>query len=292
MPHFTYKDSIQQDFLCQGDILTVTDDIKKIFQDCHPYFDNPKYHYFIVLTQTCDLVRRNGVKCKSKYITIAAVRDLEDYLIRETENRVTSVGKLHLLEDKDETYVRQLLERVLNNNEMEHFYLSEDPTHDFNNPMVAYLKVSIALKSELHYNACLDAKVLELSDEFKAKLGWLVGQMYSRVGTPDWHTERREDEFNDKINKVINETFVVGKRQQLKQLESNIKNGKIDPSDLSSVKGIINSIVFETNQQKFENLLCNICKSNKKLFKSDDDMMALLRYIQSSRQLMLLIKKD
>lgn len=54
--------------------------------------------------------------------------------------------------------------------------------------MVAYLKVSIPLKSGEHYDKCLKAKRIELADEFKAKLGWLIGDMYSRVGTTDWET--------------------------------------------------------------------------------------------------------
>ena len=130
-----------------------------------------------------------------------------------------------LLDEKNKTAVNQLLERVYNNNEPEHFFLAEDASVGFFNPMVAYLKVSIALKSELHYQTCLNAKILELTDEFKAKLGWLVGQMYSRVGTPDWQSENRGAEFSENINRIISDTFIIGKKQQLKQLKNFIAEG-------------------------------------------------------------------
>lgn len=65
----------------------------------------------------------------------------------------------------------QLVERVYNNTEPDFFFLYKEDALNFPKSMVVYLKVSIALKSELHYDACLNAKRLELSDEFKAKLG-------------------------------------------------------------------------------------------------------------------------
>jgi hypothetical protein len=54
----------------------------------------------------------------------------------------------------------------------------------------AILNLSIAIKTPEHYDKCLEAKILELESSFQAKLGWLVGQLYSRVGTQDWPTDR------------------------------------------------------------------------------------------------------
>lgn len=71
--HFTYKSKPDMSSLCQGDILKLTDDLKKVLGDVHPYFQNEQYKYFMVLTQSCDLVRRKGQPCKTPYITLAAV---------------------------------------------------------------------------------------------------------------------------------------------------------------------------------------------------------------------------
>ena len=63
--HFTYKRSPDAASLCQGDVLKKTDELMKILKDVHPYFQNDGYKYFMVLSQSCDLVRRNGQCCKT-----------------------------------------------------------------------------------------------------------------------------------------------------------------------------------------------------------------------------------
>ena len=77
--HFTYKHSPDMSSLCQGDVLQVTDGMRDILKEVHPYFLNKQYKYFMVLTQSCDLVRRNGGNCKTPYITLAAVRSFDDF---------------------------------------------------------------------------------------------------------------------------------------------------------------------------------------------------------------------
>ena len=77
--HFTYKCNPDMSSLCQGDILKITEEIKTVLTEVHPYFLNDQYKYFMVLTQSCDLVRRNGSKCKTPYITLAAVRNFSDF---------------------------------------------------------------------------------------------------------------------------------------------------------------------------------------------------------------------
>lgn len=63
--HFTYKQFPDMSSLCQGDVLRVTDEMREILKEVHPYFLNEQYKYFMVLTQSCDLVRRNAGKCKT-----------------------------------------------------------------------------------------------------------------------------------------------------------------------------------------------------------------------------------
>ena len=37
-----------------------------------------------------------------------------------------------------------------------------------------------------HYSVLLSSRRGRLASEFEAKLGWMVGNIYSRVGVPDW----------------------------------------------------------------------------------------------------------
>src|SRR6266567_6106288 len=79
--HWTYK-SPEGD-LCQGDVLKKTDVIRAVLEQVHPHYLKDDYTHFVVLTQTCDLVRREGGRCGSRYITLAAVRPLEVAVRRE-----------------------------------------------------------------------------------------------------------------------------------------------------------------------------------------------------------------
>src|SRR4051794_9957527 len=188
MAHFTYNspDALS---LRQGDLIRRTDEVFRIISEIHPYFASESYNYFLLLTQSCDLQRRDGNKCKSRYITIAAVRSLQECLKREalpllSTNIENKTG--NILDEKNRSKLRDILEKLLNNNHPDYFYLHQSVEYGLTDSCVAFLRVSIALRAELHYDLLLNAKVLELKDEFKAKLGWLVGNLYSRVGTEDW----------------------------------------------------------------------------------------------------------
>jgi hypothetical protein len=100
--------------------------------------------------------------------------------------------------------LEQFLESLLNNNEGEYFYLHGDPDLEFPEPSCAFLRLLITLESEKYYDYCFNARILSLTDVFQAKLGWLVGNMYSRVGTEDWVPDHlTQEEFNDHIKTEI-----------------------------------------------------------------------------------------
>lgn len=210
MSHFTYSTpNLTQ--LKQGDILQKSEEIKKILENVHPHYLKEDYKYFIILTQTCDLVKRGEKPCKSRYISIAAVRPLELLIEREIkkEQRNLLEKKGRFLDISKRYKFIQFLERLLNNNESDYFYLHEDTAMQFPDSCVAFLRLSVALKAELHYDNCLKAKILELKEVFQAKLGWLVGNMYSRIGTEDWVPETdTKEEFKKRIEKVLDKNCI------------------------------------------------------------------------------------
>ena len=59
---FIYIQSSDADMksLCQGDVLNITEELAEVLRNIHPYFLNEQYKYFMVLSQSCDLIRRNG----------------------------------------------------------------------------------------------------------------------------------------------------------------------------------------------------------------------------------------
>lgn len=202
MLHFTYAPDLNQHQLMQGDVLQRTEEFDKILKDVHPHFyEHSKNLYFLVLTQSCDLAPHlAGGKCKARYISIAPVRSLDLVLERHiaANKNATVRAELPVLSEKSRNKSNEFLSRLFNNNELGYFYLESSNTK-LQNDCVAFLNLSIALRSEEHLQKCLDAKILQLAEPFQAKLGWLVGQMYSRVGTEDWPT--------DPLNKKIRESL-------------------------------------------------------------------------------------
>lgn len=226
--HFTYKRNADMETLCQGDILSITNELRMILKDVHPYFLNEQYKYFMVLTQSCDLVRRDGKSCKTPYITLAAIRSYNDFLERTlvAGRYAEKVDDFLLMDSKNKERAYQLVERLYNNTESDYFFLYKEDTLDFPDSMVASLKVSIALKSEIHYEDCLVAKKMELSDEFKAKLGWLVGNIYSRVGTTDWESIKSSKERKFMIEEDLTSRCVIGSKEQLRIFKQELEEKK------------------------------------------------------------------
>ena len=222
--HFTYKADADMESLCQGDVLNITEELAEVLKEIHPYFLNEQYKYFMVLSQSCDLVRRNGKNCKTPYITLAAIRSYDSFLEKTLikEKFAENVGGFLLMDEKKKEKAYQLIERIYNNTESDYFFLYKEDALEFPESMITYLKVSIALKSQEHYDKCLAAKKLELSDEFKAKLGWLVGNMYSRVGTADWEGIMTAQERKEMLNNDLASKCIIGSKEQLKTLKAKL----------------------------------------------------------------------
>jgi hypothetical protein len=185
--HFTYVPADCKE-LQQGDVLRRTPEMESLLAEVHPHFHRKAANvYFMVLTQSCDLVRRDGKPCDAPHITIAPVRALDEVISRQLSlTRLPAVNaELPVLTHTARNKLADFVRRLLNNNEPRYFHLEAAGTglpHD----CCAFLSLSIAIKADLHYDTCLKAKVLQLEDAFQAKLGSLIGQMYSRVGTQDW----------------------------------------------------------------------------------------------------------
>jgi hypothetical protein len=205
--HFTYAPAPDLKQLFQGDLIIRTPAVDAILTTVHPHYKKEDYKAFIILTQTCDLVRRNGGECSARYISIAAVRPLELVLKRTFADHCKNKWEedFRITNHKTREKLRLFLARLLNNNEDEYFFLRRDAPSGLNEDCCAFLQLSIAVKSELHFATLLEAKRLELDDSFQHKLGYLVGKMYARVGTPDWVPTHfpNENEFNDLINQMI-----------------------------------------------------------------------------------------
>ena len=89
----------------------------------------------MVLTQTCDLVRREGLPCAAPYITIAAVRPVKDVLMMEAEKLQEEALRGTNLVGNSARQTRALfLESLMDNNKPGFFYPHTDLTLGIDQP--------------------------------------------------------------------------------------------------------------------------------------------------------------
>lgn len=289
--HFTYKTEPDRTQLSQGDLLKRTDELEKVLADIHPYFLNEQYKYFIVLTQSCDLVRRDNSNCKSPYITIAAVREMERFFVNHAVNKkwAKEIKGNFLLNEREKANAYSFLERLYNNTADDYFFLYEEPRLELNESMIATLKVSVALKSVLHYDVCLNAKMLELTEEFKAKLGWLVGNIYSRVGTTDWESIKTDRERKQMLNNKLEDYFMIVPRIKMNAVTKVIESLTEEKVEAEEINRIIAETKIETTFDKAITIITNEIRKGGLQLTADDEQLLIGR-IKNNNTLQNLIK--
>lgn len=187
--HWTYSEAGQESELRQGDILRPNDEgLRGILREVHPHFCDEKYRGFMVSTQTCDLVLRSGA-CSARYINVVVIRALTDILLPLLDTVCDRAADGVYYEDRKRD-AKQLLERIFNQNEaaLGLFYLHPDTEIGIAEPCVALLRVGVAFRAE-HYDAIRKARSGRLAPQFQDKLGWMLGNVYSRIATNDWHEQ-------------------------------------------------------------------------------------------------------
>jgi hypothetical protein len=250
--HFTYL-AANGNTLLQGDVLSKTPELKNVLKEVHPHYLQDDYTHFLVLTQSCDLVRRDASTCKARYLTLAGVRPLSLVLRREiaTLQGHTIDSTANVCSVQRKTTMRSFLERLFNNNNADYFYLHPEPTLGFYDSSCAFLRLSISLRTRDHYEKCLNARLLSLREAFRAKLGWLTGNVYSRVATEDWVPDRcSKAEFDALIDKTLDELcqWVDGERLAAARKEAK-RNPDILRQSREQLREYISSKVVPTKRQ-------------------------------------------
>lgn len=273
--HFTYSEP-DTSSLKQGDILRKTPELQALIECVHPHYANPDYLYFQVLTQTCDLVRRNG-ECKSRYITLAAVRSLELIVRRAIEefSEQTTFNDKVFCSERHKKSLEDVFNKLLNNNDTHHFYLEASPDHGIPIACCAQLHLSISIRAYEHYDICLGAKILELGDAFRAKLGWLVGNLYSRVGTVDYVPGAMPDQttYENHVRELMNGYVAWVQESDFVVFKKHAKQA----GDLDEVQQRIEM----EKERKRDSRLSSLVAAIGKPLNLDDDQKKLVKNILS-----------
>lgn len=165
MPHYTYTEQVTAD-LQQGDVLKRTPELEALLLRCSPpVIEDHDNKYFVVLTQSCDLVRRDAKPCKANVINVAAARSLGVFVRQNLVHRrmLRSGFEKHpaIRVASQKKTLKQFLERLFNNNEEACFYLHREPTNGFPEDCVVMLELSAIVPSR-EYEVLKTARVLSL----------------------------------------------------------------------------------------------------------------------------------
>lgn len=260
--HYVY-DEPDRTSLSQGDVLQPTEPLVAHLRQFHPHYaGHHDYKFFMVVTQSCDLARRPGQQAPSSpYITLAAVRPLEEVLRREAaQHQQDWQREAKVISAKTKDKLMMFVQRILDNNESTYFYLHEDVAAGIHRSCCAFLQLKITLKS-IHYELCLAAKVAQLTEPFQAKLGYLLGHMYNRVGTVEWNTRYPDNKVATQAAKVLDESFFTLPDQQIAEGVAALRaNGTYDSKSPSEVKDFIVQNKVKSRKEKFQELATVLLK--------------------------------
>jgi len=223
-----YFEPIDRSELMQGDVLQRTPELNAILQTVHPHYNDLKNRYFMVITQSCDLVERKSGYAKAPYIALAPVRSIDlvidKYIVDFQKSGINT--EVPIIREKFRNKLSEALERLFNNNDPHYFYLDATNT-GLSVDCATFLRLSISVKTPLHFDTCRSAKILQLTPGFQAKLGWLVGQLYSRVATDDWDV----DELRQKKNKIVKDVAAWISDDSFPELEQSLMAAYPDHSE-------------------------------------------------------------
>lgn len=259
--HFIFNEKSNTD-LHQGDLLTRTPDLIAVLEQFHPYYrQKSDYSHFLVLTQTCDLVRRNGKNCDTQYITLCAVRPLNIVLQREAHvyRHLRLLKAANALGTKNREKLSSFLKKLLNNNHPEYFYLDEEPGIGLTDRSCAFLRLSVSLRSEDHYDAIIKARIASLNSQFQAKLGWLVGNIYSRVGTDDWVPDHlTESSFQQLVNQILDQSLLWVDEEKVKAADRTITDQQLAILSQSDLLDMIRKTQIKARKEQAVNAILEI----------------------------------
>ena len=138
--------------------------------------------------------------------------------------------------------------------------------------MVAVLPLSFSFRTD-HYDLLLENRVLGIKPEFQAKVGHIIGQLYSRIGTPDLHDFGWNDkETRQYINLLLDNSNLqqVPDKSYIQYIKENVNDTVTD------VDGLIEEYEALKINKSLQPLLKNIKTHLIRLFEDPQKIHSLL----------------
>ncbi|WP_459938172.1 hypothetical protein [Desulfonatronum parangueonense] len=280
--------------LQQGDVLHRTSRLEDLLSEYFPYYvSHVENKFFIVLTQSCDLAIRENGQCAAHYISISPVRPLKAVIERETFKLRYDNNELkfNFADQSRMNKLRDFMERLINNNEPDYFFLYRQQDKGLDNDYCAFLKLSIAFKVD-HYKTLLDAKILQLEDSFQHKIGYNIGNSYSRVGTKDWLSDKVKDrhEFSSIISAMLkNVDGYWLEKSVYNDVKKQLKNRSNEDLSFEDFVNIVEDVKKKnkSNKERAIDIISSVLSSRSI---PDDEVNKIKTALKNRPELMSLIK--
>lgn len=262
--HFAYDwGDYDGEQLFQGDVLKRTSDLEEVLSELYPYaYQRPEtYPFFLVLTQSCDLQKHGERSPKADYITIAAVRPARYLLYRrvaELQNNAEREAGICFSHKKQK--IQLFVERLLSNEQEPFFYLHPGKRTPFQEPHVAYLRITFPLRTDSHYDKCVTAKSLQLKPSFQAKLGWLTTLVFGQVGTEDFPPKTRRELASEYIE-AIEDVSWVKRRAFLNMARQRDMQGNLSELSEEQVEALLNALEKESYVGMVASAVCEVAEN-------------------------------
>ncbi len=224
--HWTYRQEMPK-VLSQGDVLSVSkvkEEVGESFSAVHPnLFDAP---FLLLCTQSCDIANN-----KARVLSLAPCTPIEDWLFDHIAGPLNDSPKRTMAEfgyasTKAREKAYEWLRRLINNDQPDLFFLFEDPAIGLQESVAADLrkKTYLALGDK---DKLLTCRVASLNDEFRARLAWMLGEMYARVGTRDWP----KPELKSMTESLLSNNFKFLTPREYDGIEKAVEQGKVRCAD-------------------------------------------------------------
>lgn len=171
--------NIKRELLYQGDIIHLKDDLKTNFLSNFNLGFDPEY--LMIVSQTCDLVRRSNRPPKIRHVNVALVRPFKNFLkYAVQELNVTEIENTKVINDSSLNVLKTKLFDLINNcNSKSHFFLPRKSP--FKEHMIVVFNTTYPLRFEEQYELLLKNRVLSLKNEYKAKIGDVYATLFDRI---------------------------------------------------------------------------------------------------------------
>jgi len=242
LTEFIYEQRSNADALRQGDFLKRTEELQQIVNKEGVPYTGADNRGFLVITQSCDLEMRNA-KCKAKYICLAPVRRPSEAVAAQLSHSQSDIErKHHFATERDWNQLMQFVDRLLNNNEPGLFYLPEDQLVGVGEHLCAFLPLTFAVPVASCYAACVAARIVGIQNVFQAKLGWLAGTMYARVGTPALRNFLPKQQYREIRSDLLAQNVVQLRPPDHKCLFESIEEQPLPDETIEAVEKRITSL--------------------------------------------------